>query len=293
VAPASARTPAVLAQRDTTAPSPAPEVVRALIGVELYSLALEELRFVQRTGGGQPQVDATIAWIVGRQGDLRRGINAMKQAYPQYLSADGDEIPDPVLKVIFPLEYWELIRRHSAARGLDPYLVAALVAQESTFDPSARSGANAWGLMQIVPATGRRLARAEGLRRFRTAQLVDPDINVRLGTRYFSDLVDRFGGAHYALASYNAGESRVVRWRAERPGVDRDEFIDDIPFPETQNYVKRILGTSEDYRRLYAAGHATSAAAPPRPRATTGTKAGGSSSKKKAAKPPAKKKEHK
>jgi soluble lytic murein transglycosylase len=77
---------------------------------------------------------------------------------------------------------------------------------------------------------------------------------VRLGTLYFSRLVAQFGGAHYALASYNAGENRVVRWKAERPGLDEDEFIDDIPFPETQNYVKRILGTAEDYRRLYGGG---------------------------------------
>jgi soluble lytic murein transglycosylase len=146
------------------------------------------------------------------------------------------------------------------ARGLDPYLVAALVAQESTFDAGARSVANARGLMQILPSTGRQLARAEGIRRFRTSQLEDPATNVRLGTRYFAELVRRFGGAHYALAGYNAGEQRVLRWRLERPGLDRDEFIDDIPFPETQNYVKRILGTAEDYRRLYSASHAASAA---------------------------------
>jgi len=70
-------------------------------------------------------------------------------------------------------------------------------------------------------------------------------------TLYFSRLVRQFGGTYYALASYNAGENRVVRWKAERPGLDEDEFIDDIPFPETQNYVKRILGTAEDYRLLY------------------------------------------
>ena len=65
------------------------------------------------------------------------------------------------------------------------------------------------------------------------------------------ELVDRFGGAHFALASYNAGENRITRWISERPGFQQDEFIDDIPFPETQNYVKRILGTAEDYRYLY------------------------------------------
>jgi soluble lytic murein transglycosylase len=69
--------------------------------------------------------------------------------------------------------------------------------------------------------------------------------------------VEQFGGTYYALASYNAGENRVVRWKAERPRLDEDEFIDDIPFPETQNYVKRILGTAEDYRMLYGERGAT------------------------------------
>ena len=106
--------------------------------------------------------------------------------------------------------------------------------------------------MQIVPATGRRYARTLRIPRFSAAMLTDPEINVRIGTAYFADLVERFGGVHHALASYNAGPSPVSRWIAEKPGIARDEFIDDIPYPETQNYVKRILGTAEDYRRLYS-----------------------------------------
>jgi soluble lytic murein transglycosylase len=82
-----------------------------------------------------------------------------------------------------------------------------------------------------------------------------------MGMQYFEDLMKRFGGAQYALASYNAGEQRVARWMAERPGLPRDEFIDNIPFPETQNYVKRILGTADDYRRLYGEGLLTTTAA--------------------------------
>jgi soluble lytic murein transglycosylase len=84
--------------------------------------------------------------------------------------------------------------------------------------------------------------------------LRQPEVNVQIGMRYFAELIERFGGAHFALASYNAGEGRVARWLAERPGVPQDEFIDDIPFRETQNYVKRILGTAEDYRYLYGSG---------------------------------------
>ena len=72
-----------------------------------------------------------------------------------------------------------------------------------------------------------------------------------MGTAYLADTVKEFGELHFALASYNAGERSVRRWIAERPGLAIDEFVDDIPFPETQNYVKKVLGMAEDYRRLY------------------------------------------
>jgi soluble lytic murein transglycosylase len=256
--PSSARaslTDAVPAARQaapasTSAEPPTAGLIRLLLAAELYDDALSELRYVQRTSGSSPAIEATMAWAYHRKGELRRAITLMRRAYPQFLTADQN-LPREILQVIFPLTYWDLIRKHSVARGLDPYLVAALIAQESTFDPEIRSTANAWGLMQIVPATGRRLARSLGIRRFTTSMLTNPETNVRMGTLYFSRLVQQFGGTYYALASYNAGESRVVRWKAERPGLDEDEFIDDIPFPETQNYVKRILGTAEDYRLLY------------------------------------------
>jgi soluble lytic murein transglycosylase len=249
--------PVLPVARQDTAPKPVEPVnaglIRQLLAGELYDDALNELRFAQRTGGTSPAIEATIAWAYHRKGELRRAITLMRRAYPHHLTADKT-LPREILQVIFPLTYWDLIRKHAAARGLDPYLVAALVGQESTFDPGIRSPANAWGLMQIVPGTGRRLAPALGIRRFTTSMLTNPETNVRMGTLYFSRLIKQFGGTYYALASYNAGENRVVRWKATRPGLDEDEFIDDIPFPETQNYVKRILGTAEDYRQLYGKG---------------------------------------
>jgi len=159
-----------------------------------------------------------------------------------------------VLRIIFPLDYWPLIRTYAAAHDLDPYLIAALIAQESTFTAEIRSAANAVGLMQIIPDTGRRIARTLGIRRFSASMLTQPEVNVRIGTKYFKDLITRFGSAHYALAGYNAGPERVAEWIAKAPGLPADEFIDNIPFPETQSYVKRVLGTAEDYRRLYGGG---------------------------------------
>lgn len=260
-------------------PLPTEPTIRLLLANGLYDEALNELRYAQRAWGASPAIDATMAWAYHRKGELRRAISLMRRTYPQFLTSNGQQLPTEILQVIFPLTYWDSIRRHSAANNLDPYIVAALIAQESTFDPQIRSVANAWGLMQIVPGTGRRMAQAAGIRGFNTGMLTNAETNLRLGTLYFSKLINQFGGTYYALASYNAGENRIVRWKAERPGIDEEEFIDDIPFPETQNYVKRILGTAEDYRRLYGAGNgkplpvigASSTAAPaavtPRPAA--------------------------
>jgi soluble lytic murein transglycosylase len=271
---------------------PTDKTIRLLLAAGLYDDALNELRFAQRAWGPSTPVDATIAWVYYRKGELRRAITLMRRAYPQHMTARGQELPAEILQVIFPLTYWDWIRKYSTARNLDPYVIAALVAQESTFDAKIRSSANAWGLMQVVPATGRRLARTLGITRFRTSMLTNPELNIRLGTLYFSNLVEQFGGTYYALASYNAGESRVIRWRSERPGLEQDEFIDDIPFPETQNYVKRILGTAEDYRMLYGNGARPIPVTAPadRPASASAAKTAGKPAPKSSVKrPPAKK----
>ncbi len=232
-------------------PPPVPETVVWLAHAGLFDEALDEVIYAQRAWGRNPILDATRAWLLNRRGDLRPGIAAMRQTYPQFLAHGGEHLPLEIQRVIFPLEFWPLIRQHAQANGLDPYLVAALMAQESTFDPQIKSSANAIGLMQVVPSTGRRWARKLGIKRYSTRMLTTPAVNVRIGTAYFADLVRRFGGVPYALAGYNAGDHRIARWKSERPGLPIEEFIDDIPFPETQNYVKRILGTADDYRRLY------------------------------------------
>jgi len=243
---------------------PTGEIIRALVGAQMYTEALREVEYAQRVQGDSPRLQGTSAWIRHQQGfaltaterfaALRGAITTMRRAYPQFMAAGGEALPPDVLRVIFPLDYWPLITKYADLYKLDRYLIAALMAQESTFTAEIRSHANAYGLMQVIPGTGRIYAKKLGIAPFSTAMLRQPEINVRIGTRYFSDLIERFGGAHFALASYNAGEGRVARWTKERPDVPQDEFIDDIPFPETQTYVKRILGTAEDYRFLYGSG---------------------------------------
>ena len=239
-------------------------IIRELASLELYDTALREVQYAQHVWGTSPQLEATVAWIRHNQGlalsgtdrfnALRGAINTMRRAYPQFMAAGGENLPPEILRIIYPLDFWPLIQRGASQYDLDPYVMTALMAQESTFTPEIKSNANAWGLMQLLPSTGKRYAKKVGMTRFTTKSLQDPEVNVHLGMQYFKDLIDRFGGDYYAIASYNAGENRVAQWRAEKPGLPEDEFIDDIPFPETQNYVKRILGTAEDYRRLYGSG---------------------------------------
>jgi soluble lytic murein transglycosylase len=235
-------------------PPPTLDRISRLIALQLYHPALAELQHAQRIYGDSAPLQATIALVHHKIGNLRLGINAMKRAYPQYMAAGGESLPTEILQVIFPLDHWPMIQSYAQQNDLDPYLLAALIGQESTFDAGIVSSANAIGLMQVMPTTGRRFAKELGIRPFSPARLTEAELNARIGTHYLSELIRMFGAPHYAIASYNAGESRVARWRKDKPDLEQDEFIDDIPFPETQNYVKRILGTAEDYRRLYGDG---------------------------------------
>jgi len=286
-----------VAQPPTVPLPPNEHVIRALLGLQLYDQAIDELHFAQKAVGDSPAIQATLGWIYNQRGDLRAGINAVKRAYPQYMAAGGEQLPTELLRVLFPVSYWPLIKRYSEANHVDPYMMAALVLQESNFTADIKSPANAYGLMQLLPSTGRQYAKSLHLpKRFTIGMLTTAETNIRMGTAHFADLVRQFGGAHYALASYNAGENRIARWIAERPGIDQDEWIDDIPFPETQNYVKRILGTAEDYRRLYGGDAAragdddddakpavSSGKEPPAPKKASATKTPAPAKKKKSA----------
>ncbi len=180
-------------------------------------------------------------------------MRALKRALPSAATASIDSIPLAYWRILFPEPYWTTIKAESAKNNLDPYLVASLIRQESEFNPSVISYANAYGLMQLLPSVGKALAREEGNVHFQTFQLLDPDTNIRLGTRYLRQMLDRFGGVtEYALAAYNAGDSRVVDWQAAGPYNGMDEFVESIPFTQTREYVQAIERNIEIYRTIDA-----------------------------------------
>lgn len=202
------------------------------------------------------------AQIYASYGEAYRAMRALKRALPGAASASIQSIPLAYWHILFPEPYWSIIKTESAKNGLDPYLVASLIRQESEFNPSAVSYANAWGLMQLLPSVGRTLARQEGMTHFQTFMLLDPETNIRLGTRYLKQMLDHFGGVpEYALAAYNAGDSRVEDWQAAGPYSGMDEFVESIPFTQTREYVQAILRNIEIYREIDAKTETTTATA--------------------------------
>jgi len=191
------------------------------------------------------------AQIYSSYGETFRAVRSLKHALPGSASASIESIPLAYWRILFPEPWWDTIETESAKNNLDPYMVASLIRQESEFDPSAISHANAYGLMQLLPSVGKKMAHEEGISGFQTFQLLDPNMNIKLGTRYFRQMLDRFGGVQeYALAAYNAGDSRVADWEAAGPYSGIDEFVESIPFTETREYVQAILRNEETYRAI-------------------------------------------
>jgi soluble lytic murein transglycosylase len=148
----------------------------------------------------------------------------------------------------FPLPRREQIERDAKSAGIDPAWAYAIIRAESAWTTDARSGADAWGLMQLLPGTARELAKVEKLSFSGAADLFDADLNIRLGTRYLSNMALRYDGSPWlATAAYNAGSDPVERWINARDSLEPDFFIETIPYKETREYVARVLAFSVIY----------------------------------------------
>jgi soluble lytic murein transglycosylase len=245
--------PAVPPMSDTIPPAAAGRQERAdaLRSIAFDSSAELELRAAY-AATGEPRLLLEAAQEAVAAGQYGMGFVAIRQLYPQLEARPFGQVPREVWATAYPLPYEDSIERWSAKAGLDPMLTAGLIRQESAFLPEARSGANAIGLMQLLPKTARRVAGSAKVR-YSHALLFDPDYNVHLGTIYFSDLRKDFGSVESALAAYNAGEERVAQWTSGQNYREIAEFVDSIPFTETREYVQIVTRNAEIYRKLYGA----------------------------------------
>jgi soluble lytic murein transglycosylase len=220
----------------------------------LVDLAENELKFGAHEDDDQENVYAyELAKCAAAHGEPYQAMHYIKAYAPGYLYMPLDQAPVGFWQLAFPIPYSSAIRQYSRAQGLDPFLVAALIRQESEFKPTVISHANAYGLMQLLPATGRQLARHFGIRRLNAGQLLVPDRNIQLGTYFFHNLMNSYNGqVELVLASYNAGPGRANLWKSWDTYREPAEFIEAVPFHETRGYIQIVLRNADVYRRLYA-----------------------------------------
>ncbi|MFB3903377.1 MAG: transglycosylase SLT domain-containing protein [Acidobacteriota bacterium] len=249
--------------------SPAVEASALDVGAQIQSVRLRELLFLRlfdeayaelkRQGPGPVVKDKgnylfhLASWA--QRGELfRQSLDAAEELTDLlYSGVPPEQYPPELQRLLYPLPYWDLVVRFGTERGIDPYLLLAVMKQESGFQPDAISPASARGLMQLMPGTARELSRRLRVPFKGTATLDDPEVSINLGSFYFRQMLDNFGGVlEKGLAAYNGGASNVRRWEKKLTTPDTTIFVSNIGFRETKLYVLRVLGSYWTYRRLYA-----------------------------------------
>lgn len=213
--------------------------IEALIALDQKrKVAKEWAALLPLLAEAEPEVRLYFSVLLHRSGNYPakfRVLSPLFRERPELVSRAG-------LKLLYP--HRDFTAEYSA--GADSLLLLSLIRQESAFDPKARSSAGALGLMQVMPMTGRRVAGAK------PHELLEPEKNLKVGSRYFVGLVKRFeGDVELALAAYNAGPAAVERWTRRYPVQDRVLFLDLIPYKETREYVASIARNYVWYRTLY------------------------------------------
>jgi soluble lytic murein transglycosylase len=190
--------------------------------------------------------------LLSLSGDERGAHAVARVALRRDLSGRITPETRSVWEVAYPNAFRPLIEKHTAAAGVEPDLLQALMREESALDPKALSWAGALGLTQLMPSTAQAVARQLKLKKVSTQSLLDPDTNIKLGAHYLGSLIKRFSGhTPYAVGSYNAGPLAIDRWRADRPGVPLDAWVEEVPIAETRGYIKRVLRSYNTYQLLY------------------------------------------
>ncbi len=232
-----------------------------LRAIGLYEFAAAELASVP-SAATDPKLRLSLAYLYSRAGQSWEAIDMLVDSYRDFVlsgSRNGDLVPIEFWQILYPYNYKEEIRQAIEEtgilkNGIDAHLTAALIRNESKFSPVVTSGVGAIGLMQLMPGTAEQIAKERGLPVPGKADLVNPQTNIRYGTYYLAKMVQRFGGDWFpAICSYNAGPEQVEKWWNAKPADQPvDEFIENIPFQATRNYIKRVLGDYKNYQWIYS-----------------------------------------
>jgi len=261
--------PTALPLGDTIPAAAVPRQMRAdaLRSIGFDASAELELR-AAFAATGEPRLLLEAAQEAVNAGHMGAAIATVRQIYPQLEWRPFAQVPREVWLTAYAMPYESFIVARSTTAGVDPMLTAGLIRQESAYDPEARSHANAFGLMQLLPKTAQRFAKQAKVR-YSTPMLFQPDYNIHIGTIYFAGLQRSFGSVESALAAYNAGEDRVAFWTTGQSYREPAEFVDSIPFTETREYVEIVTRNADIYRKLYGTQPVRGATNEPRKAATS------------------------
>jgi soluble lytic murein transglycosylase len=219
--------------------------------VGLDELAIRELNRALETAPTSPKINLRLAGLYSRRGENFQATLVLRKGYPDLYSYREADVPRQAWEIFFPMVAWTAIKEEAKRYGIDPYIAAGLIRQESVFNPNAISRVGARGLMQVMPATGQLVSKRQGIGNITAADLYNPVLNIKLGMNYLAQVLGRFGRIEYAAAAYNAGPGRAQKWIAERGTMDIEDWIENIPFSETRGYVQGVLRYAANYRRLY------------------------------------------
>lgn len=219
--------------------------------VGLSDLAIKELNEALESAPSSPRLNLRLAELYSRRGDNFQATLILRRGYPDIYSYRDSDLPREAWEIFFPMVRWDTIKEEARRYGIDPYMAAGLIRQESVFNPNAISRVGARGLMQVMPATGQLVAKRQGVGQITASDLYNPALNIKLGMSYLAQMLGEFRRIEYAAAAYNAGPGRARRWIAERGAMDIEDWIEAIPFSETRGYVQGVLRYTANYRRFY------------------------------------------
>ena len=227
------------------------DLLRRLGLVDLALVELEDV--VQRSAGDSVRLyGLTSAYVQDERYHL--ALRIMRRNFAGLATTGHPSIPRAFWEMLYPFAWRAEVAQAAQRAGVDPLLVAAVVREESSYYPRAVSRAGARGLMQLMPGTAQPMAAVRGWS-FRGGDLLDePAANIELGASFLAGLLREFGDPRLALAGYNAGPRRARQWWQARRSDDVEVFVEEIPFDETRHYVKRVMLSWEEYRRIYGPG---------------------------------------
>jgi soluble lytic murein transglycosylase-like protein len=236
------------------AAEPRLDSVRELAYLGLFREATREMKSLAAANPSNLGMQFMLADLYVQGGEPFSANNVLQRKFRQFVRHGGSNIPHRFWEVLFPLNYWDTIKAESDKRQIDPYLMASIIRQESGFEPTTVSNADAIGIMQIMPAEAGSIAARGGLPAPTREQLFDPNVNIAIGVAEFAQkLAAEHGNITLAIAAYNAGEDAVGKWIAQQPVDDEDLFVESIPYAETRLYVKTVSRNRFEYRRIYEA----------------------------------------